>query len=253
MHHIETLQSMNILVTRPSGLESSLCSDIERLGGKTFHFPVIKIVAPKDITSLNHAVQTIHSFDIAIFISPTAVTEASKHFDLSSLSLKIAAIGHSTASALKQFALEVEIIPEGNNSESLLDHVLLQSDKIKNKHIIIFKGEGGRNLLFETLTSRGAIVTDVNLYCRTIPTHYTPLSSEQINKTDVILVTSGEGINNLLEMTENKSELLQKQMIVPGSRCLNIAKQHGFNNVVAADNATNPAFIDALLKLTDND
>lgn len=243
------LNDLHVLVTRPFGLAEPLCNEIEKRGGKTTHFPVIVITAPENTDSLNTAIDTVKTYDIALFISPTAVKQTARHINLSTLELSIGAIGDATSSALHEEKLNVDIKPEGHNSESLLKHPLLQTASIKNKRIIIFKGEGGRDLLVDTLITRGANVFSANVYKRIIPEHYEPLTKSTLKSIDVILISSGEGLHNLLRMTEEKDALMALKLIVPGERCALIARELGFKSIITTANATNSSFVDTLCEL----
>ena len=245
----QTLKSLHVLVTRPVGLAEPLCAEIQKRGGLTTHFPVIEILPPDNTQSLQQAIETVNSYDIALFISPTTVKQTAKHISLTSLTPTIGAIGNATCSALQKENLIVQIKPEGHNSESLLEHPLLQSDSINNKRIIIFKGEGGRELLTDTLTSRGASVFNANVYRRDRPTLYIPLTKPKLTNINAILVSSGEGITNLFKMTEAVDDLAAIQLIVPGERCASIAKDLGFKSIVTTANATNASFIDTLCEI----
>lgn len=249
MRENKPLTSLHVLVTRPNGLAEILCAEIKQLGGKITHFPVIEITGPDNTASLQHGVDAVDSYDIALFISPTAARQTSKHIKLSALNLKIGAIGEATTSALEKEQCFVHIKPEGHNSESLLKHPQLQSEFISDKRIIIFKGEGGLTLLSDTLASRGADVFNSCVYARIKPNNYTPLTRATLKNIGVILVSSGEGLENLTNMTEDKSCLADLNIIVPGSRCAAIAKELGFKSVITSDNATNHSFIHTLIKM----
>ena len=203
-------------------------------------------MTPEDKKSLQSTINTVNTYDYALFISPTAVIQTAKLISLSSLKLTIGAIGEATSAALEKAGLNVQLTPGGNKSESLLQHPLLNAAAIKNKRIIIFKGEGGRDLLTNTLSSRGASVFNANVYKRNIPTNFTPLTNLTLQNIDAVLVSSGEGLHNLLTMVVEKSTLMGLTTIVPGERCATIAKELGFKSIVVAANATNNAFIDAL-------
>ena len=244
-----SIDSLHVLVTRPAGLADYLCNEIETLGGKATHFPVIEIKSPDNKDSLQSAINTIDTYDIAIFISPTAVKQTAKHIPLSALKLTIGAIGESTSAVLEKQGLDIQLKPEKYNSESLLLHPLLQSTTVDNKRIIIFKGEGGRELLASTLTSRGADVFNANIYKRCKPTSYTPLPVSTLHNIDVVLVSSGEGLHNLIGMVEDTDTLLALKIIVPGKRCAAIANEAGFKSIITTANATNQSFLDTLCSL----
>jgi uroporphyrinogen-III synthase len=59
-------------------------------------------------------------------------------------------------------------VPSQADSEGLLALPVLQD--VEGQHFLIFRGQGGRELLRETLQARGAKVTVMELYRRELPT-----------------------------------------------------------------------------------
>ena len=75
--------------------------------------------------------------------------------------LKMAAVGKGTADTLKHYGASEVLIPTGQfDSEALLKQEELQN--IAGKRIVIFRGNGGRQLLGDILTQRGAILDTQN-------------------------------------------------------------------------------------------
>ena len=243
---IRSLSSMHVLVTRPKDVAATLSESLKKLGATVTLFPTIEICEPQDTQSLQLAVDTIDRFDFVIFISPSAVNKTAEHIDISKLTQQVISLGSATTIALEKQGCTVNIKPAGHDSESLLQHPLLQTQHINKKRFIIFKGEAGRSLLSETLTERGAEVFCANMYRRCIPSTYPVLNSQILNDINVILVSSGESLNNLVDMTEDKLILLSKTTLVPGNRCKDIAFNLGFKNIVVTENATNASYIDKL-------
>lgn len=70
-------------------------------------------------------------------------------------SLRIAAIGKGSAKVLAQYGVQNVITPKQKfDSEALLELPELQA--ITGKRIVIFRGDGGRELLDDELARRGA-------------------------------------------------------------------------------------------------
>jgi uroporphyrinogen-III synthase len=240
------LADLKVLVTRPKELANNLALLIEQAGGIPILYPVISIEEPKNTELRDRALKQLSSFDIAVFISPTAVRKTLEHVDRFPSTLRIAALGSSTANSLKQNNILVSIQPDGHDSESLLKHSELQPDKIAGKSIVIFRGEGGRNMLGNTLMSRGSHVHYAEMYRRARAKNRPPLSVEQLNNIDIITVTSNEGLQNLFELSANKQALLKLPLIVPGERCERLAKELGFHVVVKSSDARDISCIETL-------
>jgi len=164
------LDGAGILVTRAAHQADGLCQLIRNQGGRAIKFPTLEILAPADPEPLKKLISGISECHIAIFISPNAVSWRLGYLRDTGLpeGLKLAAVGSSTARALAAAGYTVDIVPDVQfDSEALLATPELQS--VQGKRIIIFRGEGGRALLGDTLVERGADVVYAEVYRRACP------------------------------------------------------------------------------------
>ena len=219
---------------------------IEQAGGIPLRFAAIEITEPTDSSSRDYAREHIAEFSLAIFISPTAVEKTIEYLHTLPAEISISAIGSRTASAMESRGLHLTIRPEGHDSEALLAQPQMQQAQIAGTKIIIFKGEGGRELLGDELKARGAEVFDADMYRRSAPP-----SAEQLDlfllEADVITVSSNEGLQNLYDLASDKHRLTRHYLVVPGKRACTLAKALGFSNIAVAENATDEAIVDALI------
>jgi uroporphyrinogen-III synthase len=156
------LHQTGIVITRPSHQTGEIKALVNEHQGHPIEFPLLEIQSKSQNETFQNIVLTLNDYDWAIFISSNAVQfgmPAVKHaFHTLPESTKFAAIGPSTQKALKLFDVNHVLIPEENfDSEGLL--ATEEMNDIKNKKIVIFRGEGGRETLAETLRARGAEVT----------------------------------------------------------------------------------------------
>ena len=141
------LENARILVTRPAGQAQRLCRMIELAGGRAEHLPLIGIEALP--------CEAPEKADILIFVSANAVRHGAHC--AAGVSCAVAAIGQATASALRSRNIIPDIVPPGMaDSESLL--AMPQLRDVAGKTVVIVRGEGGRELLADTLARRGAHV-----------------------------------------------------------------------------------------------
>lgn len=240
-----SLHNINVLVTRPKELAINLCELIRQSGGAPICYPALEIREPATSSSREFVSNNINAFSMAIFISPTAVTRTLHYLPSLPNKLRIAAIGSRTAETLAQAGIPADILPDGHDSESLLRHPEMQEEKIRGSKIIIFRGEGGRTLLGDTLSSRGANVVYAEMYSRAKPGPDAD-SEQKLMHADIVATTSNEGLLNLLNMVSDKTHLRSLPLIVPGERCEQMARNLGFKSIVVAENATDDATMDAL-------
>jgi len=227
-----------IVVTRPAHQAGELAAWIRDAGGTPIIFPVIEIVDVADPRPLIDLIARLDEFDLAIFISPNAASKAmpliASHGTLPA-SLKIAAIGKGGARELEKFGVRNIIVPPLRfDSEGLLAMPELQN--VSGWRVVIFRGDGGRELLGDTLRARGASVDYAACYRREKPIASAQplLEAWQQNKLSAIAVTSSEGLHNLAAMLgQSGLALLEKTpLFVPHPRIAETARELGLTEVI---------------------
>lgn len=249
------LQSLRVLVMRPKPQGAILCEKIQAAGGNPVYLPTIEIAPPDDSGAFLEHIKTLDEYEWLIFISPQAVMQSAAiihaHWPHFLEKIKIAAVGLGTATALRDAKLPVSIFPsEEWNSEGILD--LAEFKQISGKKIAIICGQGGRELLADTLVARGALVTLLIAYQRKLPeiniNEYTHLFHTAA--IDIIVCTSNESLQNLLTLAGEKSlaDLQVIPILVASGRIAANAKALGFDRIILAKNASNDCILDALDK-----
>ena len=232
------LAGRGVVVTRPAQQGAALAKLVEREGGRAFVFPVISIEDDSDRTKLDAVVDRLEDFDFAVFISPNAAAKgmaairARRAFPPR---LKVAAIGPGSARELKRHGIERVIVPqERQDSEALLE--LPELGQIAGKRVVIFRGEGGRPLLGDTLALRGARVTYAECYRRLKPQADTaPLvAAWSRGEIDAVVATSSEGLRNFHEMlgASGRTALAGTPLFVPHPRIAETAQKLGIESVI---------------------
>jgi len=238
-----TLSGKTILITRPAEQAAGLSQMIRAAGGMPVVFPAIEIKPPADAGRLDELLARLEQFDLAIFVSPTAVARAWERMAAIRAwpkTLKVAAVGQGSARALSEHGLQEIIVPSGQfDSEALLALPALQ--EVAGKHIVIFRGEGGRELLAQTLVQRGASVEYAECYRRVKPqADIAPLLQQhRKQKFAAIVLTSREGLANLRDMLGSAwPEFCPVPAFVPHERIAEAAREQGMMTVhIAADDA----------------
>ncbi len=238
------LDGLKILVTRPAGQATTLINAIQEKGGIAHSFPLIEI---RPATRSPDNLARISDYDWVIFVSRNAVECAWPLLPVSVLpeSVKLAAVGQATASALEQNGCPANLVPSNHfDSEGLL--AMPELAELTGKQILIVRGQSGREMLSESLRSRGAHVDYAEVYQR-LPTKQA-LTYED-DDIDVIIITSGEALVHLqqLAIDTGKPWLFNKQLLVLHERIAMRTRELGFTlNPVVADQASEAALLDAL-------
>ena len=232
------LAGRNIVVTRPAGQVAHLAEALMDLGAKPVLFPVLAIFAVEDAQPLQDAAIRLDGFDWAAFVSPNAVDRA-----LTAIlarrpwpgHLRVATIGKSSEMALAQFGIANVVAPrERFDSEALL--ALPELQDMAGRRVLIFRGDGGRELLGDTLKERGAVVEYVTCYRRGRP----DLDPAPLLKLwndghlDAITITSSEGLRNLFDMVGKLGQAWLKKtaLFVPHQRIAEQAVSLGCHDVI---------------------
>ncbi len=252
------LSGLKIAVTRPREQAVPLARRIEEAGGVPLLFPLLDIAPAADPAALSEQISRLDQFDLAIFISPNAVQygmaairatlspspspasgrgvrDSAGEGWVSALppALKIAAVGQGSAKALCELGIAGVIAPtERFDSEGLLALPELQA--VAGRRVMIFRGDGGRELLGETLRARGATVEYVACYRRSRPQQ--DISVLLGSVPDAITVTSSEALEYLWQMLGDarRDRACGIPLFVPHPRIAELAKRQGWSRVLLA-------------------
>lgn len=164
------LRGVGVLITRPAGQSGRVAELIHASGGEPILFPAMRIEPLPDIDR-TVALNDLNQFALVIFVSPNAVRVAMPHIVKNGGLLahaKVAAVGPGTAAELKKCGVRDIISPqEGFDSEALIRQ--LSSLPLGSSRALVIRGQGGRELLGETLRSCGVKVEYLECYRRITP------------------------------------------------------------------------------------
>ncbi len=160
-----------ILVTRARSQASELVNRIEELGGEPYEFPVIETVMPSSESSkqsVKDALHALNTFDWVFFTSVNGVEFFFRHLenegkDIRSLhQARIAAVGPSTAEALRKHGIAPEVVKGPFQAEGMLE--AFESELKAGQNVLIPHGDLARSWLPEQLRERGLHVTEAIIY-----------------------------------------------------------------------------------------
>ncbi len=223
------LAGLKILVTRPRYQADRLAQGIEQAGGVSLLFPLLEIAPLQDTQVLEEQLSHLELADLAIFISPNAVQYGMAAIRARGiLPAKVATVGLGSAKALRELGVADVIVPEGQfDSEGLL----AQLQNVDGWRVMIFRGDGGRELLGDTLKARGAIVEYVTCYLRRKPQQ---TGGELLAMTpDAITITSSEALSYLWQIldVQGQEKMRETSLFVPHSRIAELARSQGWVDV----------------------
>lgn len=232
------LAGRHIVVTRPAGQATHLAEALVALGAHPVLFPVLVIEGIANTTPLLDVAIRLDQYDWAVFVSPNAVEHALAvvlaHRRWPD-KVRAATVGHSSEEALARHGIrEVTAPRERFDSEALLE--LPAFATVAGKRVIVFRGDGGRDLFGDTLKARGAAVDYVTCYRRAKPA-LDPAPLLKLwgdSRLDALTLTSSEGLRNLYAMVGKlgQSWLKKTPTFVPHARIAEQAHALGLRQVI---------------------
>ncbi|MCL2345262.1 MAG: uroporphyrinogen-III synthase [Desulfobulbus sp.] len=234
-----------IVVTRPAAQAGPLAKAIAAAGGAPLLFPLLDIAPAADPQPLAAAAEQLASYRWAVFVSPNAVEYA-----LPALlargswpsDLQPATVGPGTARALAAHGIGGCLAPsERFDSESLLALPELAAGQVAGQRVAIFRGDGGRELLADTLRERGATVDCIACYRRSPPIGDSQplLAAWRAGRLDALTISSSEGLRYLLDLLDDEGRhwLKATPLFVPHARIAATARQLGLDKIILSGGA----------------
>ena len=258
------MNAQTIVVTRPTGQARQL---IEQLTAslkqgqadlpQILSLPLLTIV-PKGAESDGAQVdplarsidKALQDADLTIFVSPNAIECTMRLLgkswqDIAKQIIPIGVMGGSSKLALQHHGIGLEVnptpvlIPKKNedwDSEGLWQTLQSLNWDWSKRKVLIFKGEGGRDWLADTLRSAGANVEAISVYTRVPLNGDNPAwkAIEQIDLSQSLwLLTSSEAVRHLGKLMQEQftETLLYASAICPHQNIGEAAKAVGFGKV----------------------
>lgn len=268
------LSGVSVLLTRPALQGVNLRRKIEESGGQVVNLPLLEIdplVDKPSIDRIKTQIMGLDQYDTAVFISTNAASLGmdwiSQYWPQLPIGLEAYAVGPSTAEILRQFTWPVHVSTSGVTSEHLLALPGLQD--MRGRRVALFRGQGGRELLADSLRERGARVQYIELYQRRVPNYDRQETLDRIASkgTNVAVLTSMQILESFLQLlglretgvssdqeSRDKADVALLSLletlivVVPSSRIKQIAEAAGFQHVIEASGADDESILRSLIR-----
>ena len=234
-----------VVITRPLAQATGLAQRVTAMGRRAVVFPLLDIAPLPDQKALLAVLANLEHFALVAFVSPNAISAAFSARPDWPLNVPLAVMGEGSRAALAALGVSdanANITRPGDvrrtDSQTLLAELDLAA--LKDRHVLILRGESGRELLADGLREAGVHVTQVAAYRRSAPV-FDALRAAQLQallatQNDWI-ITSSEALHYLLQMVEQLtgqeglSKIHHQSIIVPHVRIAETAKKLGFCDV----------------------
>lgn len=246
---LKPLEGLKVLTTRPENLAPRLVEPLLQAGAQVSNLPLLAI-EPLELTpEKKQWLLDLDLFQKVIVISPTAALQLLERLDdywpQWPVGIDWFSVGAGTAQKLEDQGLTVSYPATGDKSEDLLQLPELQ--ELTGQKVLLVKGQGGRELLHDSLVSRGASVKVLELYSRIKPRlNQKQLTELKSGSQQVIVISSGEALQQYIEFTVGGNNNLY--LLLPSERLEIQAREAGFTQVINSRGAGAQAVLQALIK-----
>ncbi|WP_133650758.1 fused uroporphyrinogen-III synthase HemD/membrane protein HemX [Paraburkholderia flava] len=244
--------------TDGNGHADTLASDLAQAGIATFDFPLLEIADVADDGPLRAALASLDRYALVVFVSPNAVDHAfARYAAIWPHALPVGVVGPGSVAALARHGVEAPafsvICPSVAADESArFDSEALYASlettlgerAFEGKRVLIVRGDGGREWLADRLREAGAEVETVAAYRRLVPEPpigaWARVHALLAGEAHAWLVTSSEGVRNLVELGEahlTADELVRLKrasLVAPHPRIAEIARGLGFDSITVS-------------------
>ncbi|MFC3025215.1 uroporphyrinogen-III synthase [Vibrio zhugei] len=238
-----------VLVTRPLASGEELCQLLTECGIEAHHYPLIDILPGRERADLSEA---LAASDIIIAVSQYAVSFASDALIEQQASwpqdCRYFAVGQKTAQCLSKACGQPVHFPQKSDSEHLV--ALPEMSDLTGKQITILRGNGGRDVIYDTLVAQGAKVSYKEMYQRIArPTPIQQcLAQWQAMGINTIIITSKQQLMIFMDFFKDSPTNwpTQQTLIVPSDRIAHYAEMLGFTQIIVSGSAHNADLVAAL-------
>ncbi len=221
---VELKEKLDWFGKKPRILLPGTHPDKYRHLGIIIHRPLIKSVPLDDYTQADKVLKRLNTFDWIVFTSTNGVEFFFQRLNAVGLdtrsigTVKVAAIGQTTAEKLKTFGVLVDMQPNLESSTGLLDE--FKKVSVKGKRILLVRPKIGSSMLLDGLADADATIEAVVVY-RNIEIEPEETDFDFI---DQILFTSGSTIRAFLKLYGSVPDGVKVYCL--GQPTLNEAKKH---------------------------
>jgi uroporphyrinogen-III synthase len=230
------LAGVGVIVTRPARQAGAFAQKLAVMGARPIVFSAIVILPPDDAAALAAAHAMLSRCYAAVFVSANAA-EYGVPPSAWPADVKAFAPGPGSASALTDLGVpDVQFPAARHDSEGLLALPALAD--VNGRRIVIFRGDGGRDVLGDTLRARGALVDYVACYRRAPPTAGAQGLAEILRRHEAhaLTLTSSEGAGNLCNVLDAGSFAILRSLpaFAPHPRIAAHARELGLDGIETA-------------------
>jgi uroporphyrinogen III methyltransferase/synthase len=246
----------NVLVPRTKDQAGSMTARLASYGATSDVVPTISVEPPRTPQQMERAIKGLVTgrYEWIGFTSVNAVRAIREKFEEFGLDarafagLRIAAVGGVTASALREWGLEPDLVPSGEQSACGLLEDWPPFDEVLDpiNRVFLPRADIATETLVAGLQEMGWEVDDVTAYrtVRAAPPAASIREAIKSGKFDAVVFTSSSTVRNLVGIAGKPHPSTVVACIGPATA--KIAEEHGLRVDVLAPEASASSLVDAL-------
>jgi uroporphyrinogen-III synthase len=212
------LAGRRIVVTRAQRQSGGLRERLEQQGAEVLLLPTIEIAPPESYEPLDEGLREAKRFAWLVITSTNAVRVISERlavlgFSAESLAhLHCAAVGPSTAEALRALGLKVDVVPERYVGKALADALM---DQVSGQRVLLVRAAVARDVVPSALIAAGAEVTIADAYRTVVPADASGRVKAIFRAKllpNAVVFTSGSTVTHLLDVLRNAGIALPREV-----------------------------------------
>jgi uroporphyrinogen-III synthase len=252
------LAGRRIVVTRAAQQSGGLRERLEQQGAEVLLLPTIEIVPPESYAPLDDALRQARDFDWLVVTSANAVRVLDERLTALGLGarslahMRCAAVGPSTADALRAMGLAADVVPERYVGEALADAL---ADRVRGLRVLLVRAAVARDAVPVALRAAGAEVAIVDAYRTVVPADAVARARAVFRDEplpDAVVFSSGSTVWHLLDVLREGGLAFPPQVA-----CVSIGpvtsaalRDAGLTVAVEAETASLDALVEACVKLS---
>ncbi|MBK9925125.1 MAG: uroporphyrinogen-III synthase [Anaerolineales bacterium] len=244
---------MKVLITRPRAQSESFGEALRTAGFEPIYFPVIEIHPIEENVALERALSKLDRYEWIVFTSVNAVDIVALSGELAKSKgnegVKVAAVGPSTADALRKYNIEPDFIPEEYVAEAILPGL----GDLRGKWVLLPRAEMARKELPEAIFHAGGVPHEIVVY-KTLPAQPDLDGLDALKQgVDVVTFTSASTVQNFSAIVKQNGLDPLHLPNDPVFACIGpvteqAAREEGFSKLVIANEYT----ADGLIKIIES-
>ena len=245
-----------VLVTREHAVGFE---PLAELGAEIIEFRTIEIVPPDDWTELDRAIEKIDSYTWLIFTSANGVKFffqrlIDKDRDIRELKgVNICAVGTKTASAIRNYGIKVDLVPEKFSAEGLIEVFTKDSEQgLKGIKILLPRAETAREVFPRRVRELGGEIDVFTAYKTVKPEVHGKRLKRFLKegKISIATFTSAATFNNYMEIMGEDALGLLKDVIIAviGPVTAKAVEDAGLKVHIMPEEATVDAMVKEIIK-----